>query len=108
MLRAITPIQVEELISVLDRLAEARKARAAQGYMQSSDEIIHDPLRRELIDLLYALSNEARDEMLLLMLAGRGGIDYDFTGGLTHAQSTTMRTIRSHTCSVRRYDSLSI
>jgi hypothetical protein len=82
MLRAITPVQVEELISLLDRLTTARKARFAEGYTQSSDEIVHDPLRRDLLNFLYALSNEARDELILLMLAGRGDIEYDYTGAL--------------------------
>jgi hypothetical protein len=82
MLRAITPVQVEELIDLLDRLDEARKARVAEGYQQSSDEIIRDPLRRELTDSLYGLSDEARDELILLMLAGRGDVEYDFAGAL--------------------------
>jgi hypothetical protein len=82
MLRAITRVQVEELIELLDRLSRARKARAAEGRTQSSDEIIHDPLRRELTNHLYALSDEARDELLLLMLAGRGDVEHAFTRAL--------------------------
>ena len=82
MLQAITPVQVEELIGLLDRLSRARKARVAEGYTQSSDEIIHDPLRRELTNYLYAISDEAREELLLLMLAGRGDIEYAFTRAL--------------------------
>jgi Protein of unknown function (DUF3775) len=46
------------------------------------DEIIHDPLRRELTIYLYALSDEARDELLLLMLAGRGDVEHAFTRAL--------------------------
>jgi Protein of unknown function (DUF3775) len=82
MLSAITPFQVEELIGLLDRLSGARKTRAAEGHTQSSDEIIHDPLRRELTIYLYALSDEARDELLLLMLAGRGDVEHAFTRAL--------------------------
>ena len=82
MLRAITRVQVEELIELLDRLSRARKARAAEGRMQSSDGIIHDPLRRELTNHLYALGDEARDELILLMLAGRGDVEHAFTRAL--------------------------
>jgi hypothetical protein len=82
MLRAITRVQVEELIALLDRLSRARKARAVEGRTQSSDEIIQDPLRRELTNHLYALSDEARDELLLLMLAGRGDVEHAFTRAL--------------------------
>jgi Protein of unknown function (DUF3775) len=82
MLKAITPVQVEQLIGLLERLSRARQVRAAEDYVQSSDEIIHDPLRRELTKYLYALSEEARDELILLMLAGRGDIEHAFTRAL--------------------------
>ena len=40
MLSAITPVQVEEVIILLDRLSEARQARAAQGSTQSAEDVI--------------------------------------------------------------------
>ena len=36
------------------------------------DEIVDDPRRRPLIDYLYALSDEARQELIVLTLLGRG------------------------------------
>jgi hypothetical protein len=88
--RAITPAQVEELVSLLERLSEARKTRAASGQTQSPDEIIHDPQRRELADYLYALSDEARGELIVLMLIGRGDVDHSYERALeTRAKYTT-------------------
>jgi putative oxidoreductase len=76
MLNAITPAQVEELIFLLEQLSEARKARAAEGKKQTPDEIVDDPRRRHLTDYLYALSDEARKELIALMLLGRGDFDH--------------------------------
>jgi hypothetical protein len=82
MLRAITPTQVEQLVSLLERMSEARKTRAAKGQTQSADEIIHDIQRRELTDHLYALGDEARGELIVLMLVGRGDVDHSFERAL--------------------------
>jgi hypothetical protein len=88
--RAITPAQVEELVSLLERLSEARKTRAASGQTQSPDEIIHDPQRQELTDYLYALSDEARGELIVLMLIGRGDVDHSYERALeTRSKYTT-------------------
>jgi hypothetical protein len=81
-LRAITPAQVEEVISLLERLTEARKARATEGQRQSYDEIIQDPNRRELADYLYALSDQARGELIVLMLVGRDDVDHSYERAL--------------------------
>jgi len=35
------------------------------------DEIVDDPTRRQLTDHLYALSDEARRELIVLTLLGR-------------------------------------
>jgi hypothetical protein len=64
MLNAIAPAQVEQVISLLEQLFEARRARAAEGKTQTSDEIINDPERRQLTDYLYDLSDEARKELI--------------------------------------------
>jgi hypothetical protein len=82
MLKEITPAQVEEVVSLLERLSEARKARAAAGQTQSFDEIVDDPMRRELTDYLYALSDEARGELIALMLVGRGDVDHSYERAL--------------------------
>jgi hypothetical protein len=82
MLRAITPAHVENVIGLLERLSSERRMRAAGGQKQSSEEIIHDPLRRKLTDYLYALNDEARGELILLMLAGRGDVEHAFTRAL--------------------------
>ena len=82
MLRAITPAQVEEVVSLLERLSEARKARAAEGQTQSFDDIVNDPKRWELTDYLYALSDEARGELIVLMLVGRGDVDHSYERAL--------------------------
>jgi hypothetical protein len=88
--KAITPAQVEELVSLLERLSEARKTRAVSGQTQSPDEIIHDPQRRELTDYLYALSDEARRELIVLMLVGRGDVDHSYERALeTRSKYTT-------------------
>src|SRR5271166_5291471 len=78
MLNAITPAQVEELISLLEQLSEARKARAAEGRKKTPDEIVDDPRRRHLTDYLYGLSDEARKELIALMLLGRGDFDHSY------------------------------
>jgi len=40
------------------------------------DEIVDDPRRRQLTDYLYALSDEARKELIVLTLLGRGDFDH--------------------------------
>jgi hypothetical protein len=78
MLNSITPAQVQEFIFLLEQLSEARKARAAEGKKQTPDEIVDDPRRRHLTDYLYALSDEARKELIALMLLGRGDFDHSY------------------------------
>jgi hypothetical protein len=73
MITALTPAQIENVISLLEQLSEARKAGAAEG---RTDEIMYDPERRNLTDFLYSLSDEARGELITLMLLGRGDFDY--------------------------------
>jgi hypothetical protein len=75
MLTAVTPAQVQEVGSLLDQLSQARKARA-KGHAQSPDEIMHDPERWKLTDYLYSLSDEARGDLILLMLVGRGDVEH--------------------------------
>jgi hypothetical protein len=82
MLKAITPAQVEYVVLLLEHLSEARKARAAEGKTQTSDEIINDPERRQLTDYLYGLSDEARKELIALMLLGRGDFDHSYENAL--------------------------
>jgi len=82
MLNAITPTQVEQVILMLERLSEARRTRAAEGKTQTSDEIINDPERRHLTDYLYALGDEARKELIALMLLGRGDFDHSYQNAL--------------------------
>ena len=76
MLRAITPAQLAEVLVLLKQLSEARSARAADGLTQISNEILEDRKRRELIDYLYSLTEEARGELIVLMLVGRGDVDH--------------------------------
>ena len=76
MLNAITPGQMEEVLVLLDQLSEARKARAAEGKRQTVDEIVDDPRRRQLVDYFYALSDDARKELIALSLLGRGDFDH--------------------------------
>jgi hypothetical protein len=82
MLNAITPAEVEQVIFLLEQLSEARKARVAEGKTQTPDEIINDPERRQLTDHLYALSDEARKELIALMLLGRGDFDHSYQNAL--------------------------
>jgi hypothetical protein len=90
MLEVITPIQVGEVISLLDRLSEARKARAAEGKTQSFDEIFDDPQRRALAKYLYSLSDEERRELICLMLVGRGDVKHSYERALeTMSKNTT-------------------
>ena len=70
MLSAITPVQVKEVIRLVEQWSDARKARADESQKQFPDEIIHDPERRKLTDYLYALSDEGRGELIALMLLG--------------------------------------
>jgi hypothetical protein len=78
MLNAITTAQVEEFIFLLEQLSEVRKSWAAEGKKQTPDEIIDDPRRRQLTNYLYALSDEARKELIALMLLGRGDFDHSY------------------------------
>ena len=80
MLNAITPDQVEEVILLLERMAEARRARA--GKQQSVDEVVNDPCRRELTDYLYGLSDDARKELIALLLLGRGDFEHSYERAL--------------------------
>jgi hypothetical protein len=82
MLNAITPAQIEEVIFLLEQLSEARKARVAEGRKQTADEIVNEPGRRQLTDYLYALSDEARKELIALMLLGRGDFDHSYQSAL--------------------------
>jgi hypothetical protein len=82
MLNAITPAQVEEFIFLLEKLSEARKANAAEGKKQTPDEIVEDPRRRQLTDYLYALSDEARKELIALTLLGRGDFNHSYQRAL--------------------------
>ena len=82
MLTAITPQQVEEVISLLERTSEARKARLADGTREYVDEIADDPQRQELVNYLYSLSEGARGELIVLMLRGRGDIQYAYERAL--------------------------
>jgi hypothetical protein len=78
MLNAITERQVEEFIVLLEQLSAARKARVAEGKKETPNVIIDDPRRRQLTDFLYALSDDARKELIALMLLGRGDFDHSF------------------------------
>jgi hypothetical protein len=78
MLSAITSGQVKEVIDLVKRWSDARKARTAVGQTQSTEEIMHDPVRRQLTDYLYALSNEGRGQLIALMLLGRGDFDHSY------------------------------
>ena len=80
MLNAITPDRVEEVIVLLERMAEARRARA--GKQQSVDEVVNDPCRRELTDYLYGLSDDARKELIALLLLGRGDFEHSYERAL--------------------------
>ena len=82
MLSAITPVQVKEVIRLVEQWSDARKARADESQKQSPDEIIHDPERRKLTDYLYALSDEGRGELIALMLLGRGDFDHSYESAL--------------------------
>jgi hypothetical protein len=90
MLEAITRIQVEEVISLVERLSEARKVRAAEGKTQSFDEIFDDPQRRDLAKYLYSLNDQARGELIGLMLVGRGDVKHSYERALeTMSKHTT-------------------
>ena len=80
MLNAITSAQIQDVILLLERMSDARQARA--GKQQSVDEVVNDPCRRELTDYLYALSDDARKELIALMLLGRGDFDHSYEEAL--------------------------
>jgi hypothetical protein len=82
MLSAITLVEVEEVILLLDRLSEARKARAAQGRTQSAEDVINEPGRRALADYLYGLSGAARKELIALALLGRGDFEHSYASAV--------------------------
>ncbi len=68
------------MIRLLERLTAARHARA--GKQQSVDEVVNDPGRRQLTDYLYGLSDDARKELIALMLLGRGDFDHSYQRAL--------------------------
>jgi hypothetical protein len=76
MLRAITSPQLDQVLVLLKQLSETRSASAAEGLTEIPDEILEDRNRRELIDYLYSLTEEARGELIILMLVGRGDVDH--------------------------------
>jgi hypothetical protein len=78
MLNALTSIEVEQIILLLQQFSAARKAKAAEGKAETVDEIINDPGRRQLTDYFYSLSGEARKELIALMLLGRGDFDHAY------------------------------
>ena len=82
MLDALAPSQVDEVISLLDRLAEATKRTAAEKIALSPDEVIADPRRWQLTDYLYALNDEQRGELIALMLVGRGDVQDSYEGAV--------------------------
>ena len=88
MFSAITPVQVREVIFLVEQWSDVRKARAAEGLTQSPDEIMHDPKRQELTDYLYALSDEGRGELIALMLLGRGDFDHSYESALETRTNT--------------------
>jgi hypothetical protein len=53
-----------------------RQEKQGQLKAQTVDEIVDDPRRRQLTDYLYALSDEARKELIALTLLGRGDFDH--------------------------------
>jgi Protein of unknown function (DUF3775) len=63
------------MIDVTPYLRATREARAKCS-TQSPDEIIHDPQRWKLTDYLYSLSDEARGDLIVLMLVGRGDVEH--------------------------------
>ena len=77
MLSTITSGQVREVIDLVERWSDARKART-ERQTPSPEEIMYDPARRQLTDYLYALSDEGRGELIALMLLGRGDFDYSY------------------------------
>jgi hypothetical protein len=74
----LTQAQLEEVMSLLEGVSQARKARAADGTSRSVDEIVDDPQRRQLLDYLYSLSSEERGELITLMLIGRGDVKQSY------------------------------
>jgi hypothetical protein len=78
MLHALNSSDVEQIILMLQQLSAARKARAAERRAETVDEIINDPGRRQLTDYFYSLSDEARKELIALMLLGRGDFDHAY------------------------------
>ena len=86
----LTQAQLEEVMSLLERVSQARKARAADGTSRSVDEIVDDPQRRQLLDYLYSLSSEERGELITLMLIGRGDVKQSYEAAVeTRSKYTT-------------------
>jgi Protein of unknown function (DUF3775) len=77
-LNASTPAQVEELVVLLEQLSEVRRTGAAEGRKPTVDEIVDNPKRRQLIDYLYGLSDEVRQDLVALTLLGRGDFNHDY------------------------------
>lgn len=69
LLQALTPAQVEELISLLDSLAEARREKMSEYTVLSREDVLA-PQRKQLTDYAYSLTNEQRSELIVLMLVG--------------------------------------
>jgi len=82
MLNAITVREVEEVIFLLEQWLHARRAKTEEGKGETPEEIIQDRERRQLTDYLYALSPQARKELIVLMLLGRGDFDHSYQSAL--------------------------
>jgi hypothetical protein len=62
------------VIALVEGLSRSR-ARRATGRAQSR-EVARDPERWELTHYLYSLSDEARNDLIFLMLVGRGDVKH--------------------------------
>jgi hypothetical protein len=85
MLQALSPEQVQDVISLVNDLRAKNQAREKSGEEPSIEDILYSPERQKLAAYLLNLSMAARTELIALMLLGRGDEFKSYSTALAHS-----------------------
>ena len=85
MLQALSPEQVQDVISLVNDLRAKNQAREKSGEEPSIEDILYSPERQKLAAYLLNLSVAARTELIALMLLGRGDEFKSYSTALAHS-----------------------
>jgi hypothetical protein len=85
MLQALSPEQIQDVISLVNDLRAKNQAREKSGEEPSIEDILYSPERQKLAAYLLNLSVAARTELIALMLLGRGDEFKSYSTALAHS-----------------------